>query len=141
MPGNLPTAKAWLRRARGNFTRARLFGGVEGTFYEDSCFDAQQAVEKAMKAVLLNANREYPRTHAIADLITHVEGAGSEVPDDVREATRLTVYAVSARYPGVSEEVAEAEYRTAIQLAERTVEWAESMAYPVDPADDTAGPE
>ena len=141
MPGNLPTAKTWLRRARGNLTRARLFGGLEGTFYEDSCFDAQQAVEKAMKAVRINAHREYPRTHAIADLITNVEEAGIEVPNDVREAARLTVYAVSARYPGVSEEVAEAEYRTAIQLAERAIEWAESLVYPVDPADDTSDPE
>ena len=63
------------------------------------------------------------------------------MPNDVREAERLMVYAVSARYPGVSEEVAEAEYRTAIQLAERAIEWAESLVYPVDPADDTSDPE
>ena len=62
MPSNPSTAKAWLRRARGNLVRAKLYGGVEGTFYEDSCFDAQQASEKAMKSVLVHLNKPYPRT-------------------------------------------------------------------------------
>ena len=36
---------------------------------------------------------------------------------------------VSSRYPGVSEEVSEEEYRRAIELAERVVEWAEAIIY------------
>ena len=36
---------------------------------------------------------------------------------------------VSSRYPGVSEEVSEEEYRRAIELTERVVEWAEAIIY------------
>jgi HEPN domain-containing protein len=61
--------------------------------------------------------KPYPRTHAIADLLTRIEEAGVQVPEEVRKAAGLTDYAVSARYPGASEEVSEEEYRSAIQLA------------------------
>ncbi len=132
MPHNPATAKVWLRRARGNLTRAKLYGGAPGTFYEDSCFDSQQAAEKAMKGLLIHLSTPYPKTHAIADLITRIEEAGVAVPTEVRQAAALTAYAVSARYPGVSEEVSEKEYRLAIELAERVVEWVEVLIYPVE---------
>lgn len=121
MPHNPATAKVWLRRARGNLTRAKLYGGAPGTFYEDSSFDSQQAAEKAMKGLLIHLSPPYPKIHAIADLITKIEEAGVAVPTEVRQAAALTAYAVSARYPGVSEEVSEKEYRLAIELAERVV--------------------
>ena len=132
MADNAPTAKVWLRRARGSLTRARLYGGVEGTFYEDSCFDAQQGAEKALKAVLIHMGRSHPRTHAIADPITIVEEAGAQVSNDLRQASRLTAYAVSARYPGVAEEVTEKEYREAVELSDRVVTWAEALIYSAD---------
>lgn len=45
-------------------------------------------------------------------------------PDVVREAAELTDYAVVARYPGVYEDVVEAEYHRAVELADRVVTWA-----------------
>jgi len=39
----------------------------------------------------------------------------------------LTRYAVAARYPGLEEEVGEAEYLRAIELARRVVQWAEKV--------------
>ena len=41
----------WLRRAKGNLARAKQPKPKEA-FWEDFCFDAQQAAEKAVKAVL-----------------------------------------------------------------------------------------
>ncbi|MGB9825381.1 MAG: HEPN domain-containing protein [Desulfofundulus sp.] len=46
-------SRLWLRRARSNLERARLGRVSEGILYEDLCFDAQQAAEKALKAVLV----------------------------------------------------------------------------------------
>lgn len=132
MPHNPATAKVWLRRARGNLTRAKLCGGVPGTFYEDSCFDSQQAAEKAMKGLFIHLSTPYPKTHAIADLITKIEEAGVAVPAEVQRAAALTAYAVSVRYPGASEEVSEEEYRRAVELAERVVEWVEALIYPAE---------
>lgn len=45
--------REWLDRARSNLARARH--RVPGTQLEDACFDAQQAAEKAIKAVILNS--------------------------------------------------------------------------------------
>ena len=71
--------------------------------FEDACFDAQQAVEKALKALLVLRGVQVPRTHAISELITMLAELGFEIPADVQEASVLTDSAVAARYPGPSE--------------------------------------
>ena len=52
----------WLRRAESNLRIARA-GREEGVFLEDLCFEAQQAAEKALKALLIYLGGEYPRVH------------------------------------------------------------------------------
>jgi HEPN domain-containing protein len=93
--------------------------------HEDLTFDAQQAAEKAIKAVLVARGVEFPKTHALVRLFDLAEKGGQVVPPEVREAGRLTVYAVETRYPGV-EDVTEEEYLEALELAERVVRWAEA---------------
>lgn len=39
----------------------------------------------------------------------------------------LTDYAVSARYPGISEPVTDSEHSQAIQIAEKVLLWAEKV--------------
>ena len=56
--------------------------------------------------------------------------AGLNIPKTVLESALLTEYAVEARYPGVSEDVSEEEYRQALALAETVVSWAESCLGP-----------
>lgn len=119
-------AAEWLRRARSNLARAMAGRSTPEVLYEDLCFDAQQAAEKAIKALLVHRQVAFPRTHAISDLLTILEGSGVDVPAEIREAAALTGYAVEARYPGLSEEVTEGEYVEALALAERVVRWAES---------------
>ena len=55
---------AWLRYARGDLALAQV-PLPEDSFYEQLCFHAQQAVEKALKAVLIINNISYPKTHNI----------------------------------------------------------------------------
>ena len=38
----------WLRRARAHLIRAKADSDLTGVLYEDLCFDAQQAAEKAV---------------------------------------------------------------------------------------------
>jgi len=92
--------------------------------YEDLAFDAQQAAEKAIKAVLVARAADFPKTHSLIDLFSLAKGAGVNVPPDVCEAGTLTRFAVRTRYPGL-EDVTEKEYRRALELAERVVAWAE----------------
>lgn len=117
----------WLRRARSNLARARAGRTSPDVIYEDVCFDAQLAAEKAIKAALVHRKVAFPKTHAITELLTLLHQAGVKVPDDVRQAAILTAYAVETRYPGLSEEVTEEDYAAALDLAERVVRWAESQ--------------
>ena len=77
--------------------------------FDDLCFDAQQAAEKAIKAVLVSKRTRFPKTHDLAELLDLVAGAGVGPPPRVLEAKRLTPYAVAERYPG-SEDASEQDY-------------------------------
>ena len=126
-----PTEGAeWLRRARSNLARARAGRSAPEVLYEDLCFDAQQAAEKAIKALLIDRKVAFPKTHAIMDLLTILELNGVTVPEEIRRAGLLTGYAVETRYPGLSEEVTKEDYAQALELAERVVRWAESLLSP-----------
>ncbi len=66
-----PTNAAdWLRRARSNLARAKSLANLPDMLYEDACFDAQQAAEKAIKAVLVQKQAEFPKTHSISAFAT-----------------------------------------------------------------------
>lgn len=126
MPPESPSPgdpEEWLKRARSNLIQAR--GSKPGVYLEDLCFQAQQAAEKAFKSLLLRYGADPPRIHDLARLITLLEYQGESVPVSVREAARLSGYAVEARYPGLSELVSFEEYQEALALAEEAVRWTE----------------
>lgn len=120
------TPREWLARSRGDLALARLPLPEEG-FYEDLCFHAQQAAEKAIKAVILYHGWTFRYVHDLDELITSIEQQGVNVPAHVRDAVDLTPYAFEARYPGVSEPVTEEEYAEALERAEHVVSWARGV--------------
>jgi len=61
-------------------------------------FHAQQAVEKAIKAVLAAREIEYAKTHALGYLIGLVEANGIDAPAAVLDASELSPWAVDFRY-------------------------------------------
>ncbi|MGH7563709.1 MAG: HEPN domain-containing protein [Gemmatimonadota bacterium] len=70
-----------------------------GTFAEEIFgFHAQQAVEKAIKAWLSLAGRQYPRTHDLEALLVLLEDGGATVPDDFWDLVDLSDFAVQLRY-------------------------------------------
>lgn len=117
--------REWLNRARSNLTRARNI--IPGVYLEDLCFDAQQAVEKAIKAVLIHKKVRFPYVHDLAGLLTLVEQAGQVVPEPIKQAARLTRYAIVTRYPGISEPVTHKEYEEAVAIAEEVMQWVEEI--------------
>ncbi len=112
-----------MRRARSNLAWASQGQTTPDVLFEDVCFDAQQAVEKAFKALLVLKGVHVRRTHAISDLITTLARLGFDMPADVQEASALTDYAVAARYPGPSEPVLVEDYETAVATATRVLAW------------------
>jgi HEPN domain-containing protein len=72
----------------------------------------------------------FPRTHAIADLLSLAAENGVQIPPDVLVATDLTTHAVETRYPGVSESVTHEEWVEAVAIANRVLRWAQAVIRP-----------
>ena len=126
---DLGSPKGWLRRAKSNLIRAKQ-PKHEEVFWEDLCFDAQQAVEKSLKALLLFHKIPFRFVHDIAELLTVLEQNGLSLPEQIRAAAELSDYAVEARYPGLMEPVTEDEYKEAVRIAEMVVSWVEGFIMP-----------
>jgi len=123
---DIGTPYEWLRRAKSNLIRARLPKHKE-VFWEDYCFDAQQAAEKALKGLLLFQKIPFRFVHDIAELLTVLEQNGISLPESIRASAELSDYAVEARYPGPMEPITEDEYKEAIEMAEEVVSWVEDL--------------
>jgi HEPN domain-containing protein len=118
----------WINRAKGSLKLSKIviaFGVNDGYYYEDLCYQTQQAVEKALKGFLIFFDVEPEFTHNIETLINELEKF-TEVPAHIREATNLTKYAVLTRYPGWHEEITKEKYEIAVKIAEECLDWVEN---------------
>ncbi|TAK34671.1 MAG: HEPN domain-containing protein [Chloroflexota bacterium] len=120
----------WLRYAQADLALARVPLPV-GAMYELLCFHAQQAVEKSVKAVLINFGIPVIKTHVLERLIDLLPPEIARPPDLIGSA-RLNAYATVARYPGEVEALTEADYREAMRLSEAVVAWARGIVYGVE---------
>ncbi|MBE3573230.1 MAG: HEPN domain-containing protein [Moorella humiferrea] len=120
--------RLWFQRAKSNLARAELGRQTSDILYEDLCFDAHQAVEKALKGIMAFLEMDIPKTHSIGYLLKLIEESGKvQVPESLKEAAILTDYAVTTRYPGDWEPIDEAEYKRAVSLAQEVYRWALSL--------------
>ena len=114
--------KEWLNRAKSNLYLAKESNRQE-VYFEDLCFQAQQAAEKALKAVMILLAIEPPRSHNFNILLLKL-GEKIELPEVCNDVIDLNDYAVQTRYPGDYTPVDIDEYHNAIEIAERIVTWA-----------------
>ncbi len=77
---NPERALEWLKRAKSNLAIAKAGRSSEDILYEDLCFDAQQAVEKALKSLCIAHGILFPKTHDIAYLIELLENKEIAIP-------------------------------------------------------------
>jgi HEPN domain-containing protein len=117
----------WLKRAHSNLEKAKVGRISDAILFEDLCFDCQQAVEKSLKALLVYLDIEFEKIHSITRLLNRVEVARVNVPNEIKKAVELSVYAVDTRYPGDYDPVTESEYREALGTAEKFVNWVEEI--------------
>ena len=96
---------------------------IPDVYLEDMCYDAQQAAEKAVKALMIRRELDFPFVHDLDRLMLLLEDDGEIIPDGVREAGQLTKYAIVGRYPHEHRPVSEDDYREALALAEVVVRW------------------
>lgn len=116
---------AWLVRARGNLKLAAMTD--PDVMFEELCFNAQQAAEKAIKGVCVSRRVRFPYVHDIRALLNTLIESGMEIPPAVWDAQDLTPFAFKPRYPLPAEPIDETEYRRALSGAEVVVRWAEQV--------------
>ena len=124
----LPSSSAeWLLHAKSDLRYAQMGIQQSEILPHQVCFHAQQAAEKALKAVLLLSQIEFPLTHDIIELIDIYEIHGITLPEDFDDAAVLTPYAVETRYPGYFIEIFDSDVTQALMIAEKIVTWAEKF--------------
>lgn len=116
----------WLAHAASDLRLARIAAGDAAVRPEQACFHAQQAAEKAVKAVIRMRGAEFPLTHDLDLLFRLAEEAGCRIPDAIQEAGMLTPYAVEAHYPGFQDEITDTDVSDAIRMAEAVFQWAQA---------------
>ncbi|HYU21160.1 MAG TPA: HEPN domain-containing protein [Chloroflexota bacterium] len=82
---------------------------------------AQQAAEKALKAVLVFLQVEFPFSHDL-DALRDLVPDGWQLKKDHPDLSELTVWAVEPRYPGDLPEAAEDDARDGLRQARAVVE-------------------
>jgi HEPN domain-containing protein len=120
-PENIGEAKRWLRFA------AEDLRGAEGLMLQPdamprhACWLAQQAAEKAIKAVLVFQEIEFPKTHDLDALRNRVP-EGWRLNLKAPDLAGLTEWSVEARYPGDWPEATAADAREALDQARGILE-------------------
>ncbi len=121
---SLGDAKEWLAHAEADLHYARLGQKDSAALASLIAFHAQQAIEKALKAVLVRGGVEFPKTHDLEELLELVEDGGVVWPDAFNKVLEFTPFATHARYPGFDDPTTQADVDEAISLAEQVVAWA-----------------
>ena len=96
----------WMAKAERNLEKAAL--DLRYEYWEWACFTAQQAAEKAVKALLMKMGFTV-WGHAITPMLRRVENVA--VPAKlIQEAQQLDAYYIPARYPNGFPEGKPADY-------------------------------
>ena len=121
-PKETGSPQEWLRHARSDLALCGM-PKTRRILYQHLCFHAQQAAEKALKAVLVANGVRFPKTHDLAFLMESLPTTVS-VPPPLINLPALNQYAVQQRYPGESPAITRKHHNAATLLAEETVAWA-----------------
>jgi HEPN domain-containing protein len=122
MTGDGELARQLLERADDEVAAARALLDVPDVSDFIIGFHAQQAVEKALKAVLAMGAVEYPFTHDLELLVALCERAALTIPAEFAEVRRLSPYAAQLRYGAGGPSVVDRS--TALRWATVAVDWA-----------------
>lgn len=89
------------------------------------CFHAQQAVEKALKAVMFSQDLPFRRTHDLSECAYILQEANISLPIDVETLALLTPYAVIGRYGGIEDEIISPD--EALEIMNIVLDWASNI--------------
>jgi HEPN domain-containing protein len=114
-----------MRKARADYGVLLKLGSEPDEYDLVFGFHAQQAIEKALKAVIAASGLEFPLTHNVSVLLDIIKKAKVENPPTVSEPGLLTVFAVEYRYEDYDEPPPDIDRAKLTAEVERVVKWAE----------------
>jgi HEPN domain-containing protein len=117
--------RLWLDYARTDLRIARE-GVKHGYRLEPLCFHAQQAAEKALKAILVSRHISFPKIHELDRLMRRLP-FDLVPPPQVKKAASLSDYSESGRYPHGFEDLTLEDHRRAVESAKAVLDWAEKI--------------
>ncbi|MGH9446229.1 MAG: HEPN domain-containing protein [Terriglobia bacterium] len=92
-------ALRWLKKAENDIVTARQTLSLPDGPTDTVAFHAQQAAEKALKALLTFQGVEFPKIHDLVRLVDLAAPHSSAVSRYREDLAEITNYAVQARYP------------------------------------------
>jgi HEPN domain-containing protein len=118
---HLEFAQRWLARADHDIITAKQTLLLESGPTDTPCFHAQQAIEKALKALLTGNQVAFPRTHDLLRVLDLALPLMLEL-DLYRESfADMETYAVDIRYPDLGFDPSRDEAFAAVALAEEVI--------------------
>jgi HEPN domain-containing protein len=111
----------WLRFASEDLAAAEHLLNQSEAIPRHACWLAQQAAEKALKAVLVFLQIDFPRRHDL-DALRNLIPTGWQLTAEHSDLASLTEWAVEARYPGDWPDVVEADAQRAFEQARAVCE-------------------
>lgn len=119
---SLELSNKWLKKADNDLFTARHVIQISDGPTDTVCFHNQQAVEKALKAILIFKEDEYPKIHYLIRLLDLV------IPylpalEDYREAfSDMSMFAIGIRYADEDYEPSKEEALSSLLVAEKVVQ-------------------
>ena len=89
------------------------------------CFHAQQAIEKALKGLLVFHGRDISRSHDLVKLLNDISGMAPALLDYSEALETISEYGVGVRYPDFYYEPSLEEACQAYDIAKRVVNFVE----------------
>jgi len=123
-------AARWLNLARGDLGSATVLLGHQDSALRNVGFLAQQAAEKALKAVLAARDANVPRIHDLTDLLRALGDPPQGL--DLDELVRLSKWAVGGRYPGNDDNLTRQTAEALVTTAEQVLRIAEIQVAQAD---------
>lgn len=110
-------AKVWMDYASTDLRAAHALLDSGEFFPRQICFLAQQCAEKAIKAILVFVEVDFPKLHDL-DRLRDLIPKGWKFKTQFPDLAELTIWAVESRYPTHFPDVVESEAREILALAE-----------------------
>ena len=110
-----PETEKWLKQAKKDMRAAN--NSLNSKDYEWACFQAHQAVEKSLKALIIEKNSSLIKTHDLVLLAKKLDA-----PEEIKiKCSKINPSYVDTRYPDAPKAYSEEEAKDIVKLAEEVM--------------------